>query len=203
MEDITKVVSIGTLPEYQEYSTQDLTLIQQYQISSAFDPATDYIESYVNDLNDTLLCVNDNVISYKLDPKYVDSDGTTSRALLLEPALDVNLCNTNIDRGQVIITYNFYRKLLTSSPSNTFWIKEISSDRTELKVANQNLSSDQLTALFEQYQQSINNLAYYPDFQLNFGRNQTIIGVNLLAGNDPVDGDIVYFVKLYEALPQD
>ena len=53
--------------EYQDYSLNDLSLINQEDISINFNPSTDYIEYYVYDINgNQLIGINEGYNSYSL-----------------------------------------------------------------------------------------------------------------------------------------
>jgi hypothetical protein len=99
------------------------------------------------------------------------------------------------------MTYNFYTKIFSSSYENRFFISEISDDRTEIRVNRQDVSNTALRNAFFEYEAKVQNLAYYPDFLLNFGDNKTLIGVNLLFASSSQQANL--FVKLYEPLPSD
>ena len=100
------------------------------------------------------------------------------------------------DSGTYYITYNFIDLLLNSSPTNTYYISEISNDRTELRLSSTNLSDEQIingaTDFISQYNLSS---SYFPDFYLNFGQNDLIIANNILLQDNTV------LIKLYEPLP--
>lgn len=196
-EQIT-VSSINSPAEFQEYDSKDLSLIQQFQITSLFGAPEDYVEYHVYDLTNTLIFSNLDAAIYKPDPSSIDPQATYASALQLFPDQDVKV--GGIDRGTVTVTYNFFKRLLGSSDSSRFWIKEISADRTELKVVNQNVSNQDLLDSFTAYRIEATARGYFPDFLLNFGNNNTLIGVNLASGVD-ADEDVVVFVKLYEPLP--
>lgn len=198
MAEKTLITPLGTVPEYQEYNPKDLNLIQQFQLVSNFGKPEDYIEYYIYDLNSNLLFSNPNSINYKLGPQGSDPTNDTSTYLILSPEQDVRAYG--IDRGSVNITYYFYKSILGSSLASQYWIKEISSDRTELKVVSQLLGNEAVLTAAAEYQTKLATQSYYYDYLLNFGNNQTIIGVNLLPSIDE-DGDVVLLVKLYEPLP--
>ena len=193
--EIVNVNYLGSNPEYQEYNSKDLSLINYNIISRNFGEGNDYIEYFINDLNNNLLSSNYNVLSYKI--KNTDPVNNVGNTIILDPESDVR--NEGYDRGAVNITYNFFRKLFNSNESSRFWISDISTDRTELRVYRQDLSNDELQQLFTEYNVLVSSRTYYPDFQLNFGNNNILIGVNLLFAltNDQAS----LLIKLYEPLP--
>ena len=193
--EIINVNYLGSNPEFQEYNDKDISLINYNVISRNFGNGDDYIEYFIYDLNNNLLVSNYNVSTYSI--KNADVVLGESNTLVLNPDQDV--INEGYDRGAVNITYNFFRKLFNSNDSSRFWIGDISNDRTELRVFRQDLSNDELQALFAQYNLDTSTKTYYPDFYLNFGDNRTIIGVNIAFAL--VNDQASILIKLYESLP--
>jgi len=193
--EIINVNYLGSNPEFQEYNNKDISLINYNVISRNFGNGDDYIEYFIYDLNNNLLTSNYNVTTYSI--KNADVVLNESNILVLNPDQDV--INEGFDRGAVNITYNFFRKLFNSSELSKFWIGDISNDRTELRIFRQDLSNDELEALFNEYNLYSSTKTYYPDFYLNFGDNKTIIGVNIAYAL--VDNQASILIKLYEQLP--
>lgn len=193
--EIVNVNYLGSKPEFQEYTDKDLSLVNFNIISRNFGAESDYIEYFIYDLNNNLLTSNYNVNSYSI--KGVDPINNENNVILLNPDQDVK--NEGFDRGAVNITYNIFRKLFNSSNVNKFWIGEISTDRTELRVYRQDLSNDELQLLFNEYNVEVSSKNYYQDFYLNFGDNITLIGVNLLYALSNEQASLL--IKLYEPLP--
>lgn len=198
MADNVVIANLGSPAEFQEYSDKDLTLIRQYTIAPDFGETTDYVETFIYDLNNTLLYSTLDNKNYKLSPTAGKPDTGTTSTVELFPEQDVQLFG--ITRGSVNVQYNFYRNILSSSASTKYWIKEISPNRTELKVTSQNLSAEDINLAYSTYTATREQYPYYKDYLLNFGNNQNLIGVNLALGED-VDGEVVLLVKLYEPLP--
>ena len=118
--------------------------------------------------------------------------------LYLDPVEDVK--NAGYEIGEYNVNYFFYRNLFLSNFTTRFYIKEISSDRTEIKIATNNVSYNALGTSYLNYIASKQGKSFYSDFILNFGNNNTLIGVNsLLDTEDEVEPSI--FIKLYEPLP--
>jgi len=195
MEEV-KIEYIGSPNEYQEYSYKDTSLISKREIQVPFGSFPgDYVEYFIYDLNDELIASNYFVRDFT--PVGVNPTSDSYTFVNLNPEGDIK--SNGIDRGEASITYNFFRQLFTSSYTDKFWIGEISSDRTEIRVFRQDLSNAQLQTAFLEYQTYINEKAYYPDFILNFGNNVTIIGVNVLYAATEPQASILF--KLYEPLP--
>ena len=193
--EIINVNYLGSTPEFQEYNTKDLSLVNYNIISRNFGEGNDYIEYFIYDLNNNLLSSNYNVLSYTI--KNNTPTDTSGNTLILTPDEDVK--SEGYDRGAVNITYNFFRKLFNSSDNSRFWIRDISTDRTEIRVFNQNLSNDDLQQLYSEYNFNVSTKTYFSDFYLNFGNNIILIGINLAF--TLVGDEASLLIKLYEPLP--
>ena len=121
--------------------------------------------------------------------------------IFLDPEKDIRTQGFN--RGSVNTKYNFFRKLMASGPdpSQNFWIKEVSTSRTEIKAARQDLGNTELATAFNEFNGVLGSSAYYPDFLLNFGIDVQIIAVNAVYVEEEGQGYVIF--KLYEPLPSD
>lgn len=194
------VIYLGTGDQYQNYDISDLNLINKSLITPNFGQAGDYIEYFIYSLDGQLLDSNYLDNDYQIGNNVVDPVTGTTTKIYVDPERDVR--KNGYDRGQVNIVYNFLRPYLLSSPfqNQQFWIKEISTSRTEIKVARQDLSNEQLLQAFTTFNAVLAANPYYPDFYLNFGDNQLIIGVNAVYVEEGADSYVIF--KLYEPLPQ-
>jgi hypothetical protein len=193
--EIVNIDFLGNTSDYQQYADKDVSLINTSTVSTPFGSPNDYVEYFIYDLNGNLLSANYFEKNYTpINPDPVTGNYT---ALEIDPEADVKL--NGYDRGSVEITYNFFRNIFRSDFTNRFWIKEISGDRTELRISRQDLSNQELQQTFQDFDNQAQLKAYYPDFYLNFGDNNVLIGVNVLFTVQ--DGEACLLIKLYEPLP--
>ena len=197
--ELVDVRYIGSNDQYQTYSPQDIALINTNTIIGKYGAPNDYIEYFIKDLGNTVIDANYYVTEYQLDNAVVDPITRTTTQLYLDPERDARLLGYN--RGIVNIKYNFFSKQLASAPSlsQNFWIKEISTSRTEIKAARQDLSNGDLQLAFSEFNAVLAADAYYPTFYLNFGADIQIIGINAVYVEEDGNGYIIF--KLYEPLP--
>ena len=163
MADNTQITLIN--PEdfsTEVYTSFDENLLTSISEFNSFNPDTDYVEFYAFDLNNNVIY-----------PK--GTDGSFTGYSIIDNEIYVNpeedLLNVNIDTGTVNVLYNFFTKRLSSSPQATYYIKEISSNRTEIRLDSNIITKTQIaasTAEFVSYRQQDETL---PDFYLNFGAN--------------------------------
>ena len=182
----------------QDYTPQDDRLITSNYITAQYGDSSDYIEFFVYDQNGNLEFIN-----YQLEDYYPDSKNTINgnryAALVLDPQKD--LTSLGFNRGILNTQYNFLRKLFNSSFGTFYWIKEVSSSRTEIRLASQVLSNTLILNAFSQYQNYVSTKNYFPDFYLNFGNNELIIANNVAYSEDADTGEATLLIKLYEPLP--
>ena len=180
--------------EFQQYSEQDNILISSSRLDTAFTPSTDYIEYYAYDESRNLIYPT--VGDAKAIPvtNYSVINGDT----LLYPA--ENLSELGYDEGTFYATYNFYRKLLASDIGINYYISEISSDRTELRLNSNTIPSELIISSSGAFIEFRETQEYFVDFLLNFGNDQQVIANNLrLDTTTAVEPSLL--VKLYEPLP--
>jgi len=198
MAEIVNISYLGNGTESQNYNQKDDSLITNSFIYTKFGDPNDVIEFFITDLNGTLLDKVYNATGYIPSPGINPSTGLFS-SLILDPQKD--LASRGYTRGGLNIQYNFLRNLFNSSYGAFYWIKEVSTSRTEIKLASQNISNTNILGGFNQYQAYIAGLNYFNDFYLNFGNNQHVIAVNI-AYTEDADGSYL-LIKLYEPLPSD
>jgi hypothetical protein len=157
--------------ETSVFSTQDSTLITSYILNSTFNSSTDFIEYYIFDSKNNVINQNTNSTNYNLESIIPGSANSTT--ITLTPEND--LINSGYARGIYKILYNFLSPKLGSIP---FFIKEISPDRTEIRLQNNSYSNVQLETLFNLFKDELFNTIYFDEFYLNFGNNNLYIGVN-------------------------
>ena len=198
--EIVDVAYLGLTDQYQTYTPADMALINKSLITANFGLIDDYIEYFVKDTSNRILSSEYYTTQYNIGSVIDPITGTTTK-LYLNPEADVKALG--FDRGIVNIKYNFFRKQLNSAPdpSFNFWIKEISTSRTEIKAARQDLSNSELANTFGIFNAALAADPYYPDFFLNFGADVQLIGINAVYVEEDGNGYVIF--KLYEPLPEE
>ena len=193
MEKIINIQSVNpdTL-QLQNYSIEDDTLISNFiQTDIIFDPTQDYIEYFIVDLNQNILFSNTSGWpNYKL----------LDNLITIDPQKDLE--SQGYTEGQYYTIYNFLKRKLSSSPSSVFYIQDISTDRTELRLNTTQINNVDVIDLTNQFSAQIAaSTSTYLDFYLDFGNNKLIIANNIALDNtNPNDPTVL--IKLYEPLPQ-
>jgi hypothetical protein len=180
----------------QDYTSQDESLLNSLNVNKEFGLPEDKVEVHVISPNGDLI---DSVYDFRnYTTRQTYEDTSLYNQIELNPKSDLE--SFGLNQGQYDIIYNFYRQLFLSSEANKFYITEISSDRTEIKISTNNTSYNDLGQSYLKFVTERNSRAFYSDFILNFGNNKTYIGVNVALDNVNTTLPSLY-IKLYEPLP--
>ena len=181
--------------QLQSYNNKDTNLISIFDVDTLLNQSG-YIEFLVYDLNKNILTAEYDFTNYSVEEDGKSTDNTITQ-LNIVPEND--LTNSGFNEGSYITSYNFLLRHIGDQFQN-YYISEISSDRTEIRLDSNVLTSIDIieeTNLFINFR---NNKEYFVDFYLNFGDNNLVISNNIkLDGEDTENPTIV--VKLYEPLP--
>lgn len=175
------------------YSSNDERLIPSTQVEAAFNPSTDYIEYVVSTTNSSFQTVDYNYNTYSF-PTNGTVTSNNINSIEIDPTSD--LSRKGITSGDYNVYYNFYRNYLRTSPTNqNLFIKEISADRTELKL---NFLNNIPVGELESFKALFNNNLsfYFEDYYLNFGNNILALANNF--DYNPTTLELI--INLYQPL---
>ena len=184
--------------EAQNYSNQDINLIPIEEVSSQFDPFNNYVEYTIISTDGSFQITDQNFLDYKIINDYSPTNTSVVYSVDINPEND--LINKGFTNGEYNTIYNFLNNELgTNADNRAFFIKEISNDRTELKLASNILSNSDIESAYNNFREKLNNTPYFQDFYLNFGSNSLIIANNILLDNTKPNFELL--INLYEVLP--
>ncbi len=178
--------------EYQEYQSSDIGLIALSDLDTAFTASSDYIEYHVYD-------ANKNLIYPTVPPSNFINYNVKEGDILFDPV--ASLQEIDLDQGVYFSQYSFYRERCGSNFQNKFFISEISSDRTELRLDSSEFEISSISGSVNDFISYREAQPYFVDFLLNFGSNKTIIANNIELEDEDEDSTIL--VKLYDPLPSE
>ena len=181
----------------EDYNVKDLALIPSFEAVSQFSPLIDNTEFSIYDKQGTLLYINNNYVDYNITLNYNSTNNSVS-TVTVNPEED--LIKQGYEQGNYTVYYNFLRNQLSSSLSSPFFIDQISSDRTEVRIINNSLDNTQLSQLIPNFINELNDSPYFEDFRLNFSNNNIFIANNILLDTTD-ESQYTVLIKLYEALP--
>ena len=192
---ITSIDPNSLLTEGFELSDQNI--IPNQDIVSSFTPTLDKVELWVYNSNQELIGGDEGFTNYKLVQSPSGNGENDSEILELSPVEDLD--TLGFDNGKVYTIYNFIRYHLSSSLDTLYYISEISSDRTEIRLKSNTISNPDVATSFTQLQTELNSTDYFDEFYINFGNNELQIGINLFL--DASESQFSVLIKLYDALP--
>lgn len=203
-DQIIQVLPVDpTTLELQTYTPQDEALINSSNVVGQFGETNDYVEYFVYSLQKDLLYPIDTPAISFIDYTVTDSPNLQNKGFFstinIDPVVDAAEYGFNV--GEFITVYNFLKTRLSSSIDNNFFISEISSDRTEIRLDSNTIPDVVFISLARELEAEIKaSVEFYKDFYLDFGSNQLVIANNITTDlSDPTDSTIL--IKLYEALP--
>jgi hypothetical protein len=206
--NIKIVGSILDSQQVSRYNNEDTNLLSSNIIQESFGQQDDYIEYFIYDIGGNLLNTNYNYKNFKLPSTfglnpapYKNSVGVISnysQSISTLPIIEIDpvqdLQNLGYSSGEFKVQYNFFNNRIEN-----LFLKEISADRTEIRVGSTVLTNAQIEsgslALINEYSSS----AYFVDYLINFGDNTQVLAVNV-ALNKVESGYEILF-KLYQPLP--
>ena len=112
------------------FELQDQSIIPNQSLTGTFTSGENVVELFIYDSQLNLISEVTNFTGYNIQ-KNSDTTGLSNTDTLeLNPESDA--LNLGFDVGQIYNIYNFINYELNTSPSDSYYISEISSDRTEL-----------------------------------------------------------------------
>ena len=115
------------------YTPSDEVLLNPSITQSSFNPSTDYIEYTISTPDNSFSITNYSYNNYSFPLTEITSDSIPN--IVINPESD--LVNDGYNSGEFNVYYNFLKNELNSSYNNqSFFIKDISSDRTEVIISN-------------------------------------------------------------------
>jgi len=218
---VGNIINTSTVSRYDE---KDAALIASTNLQEYFGGTGDYIEYYTYDAGNNLLDNTYNYLDYKLPPSTGLKPGTSnppnttgniqttnvgidstlaSQTSSLYPIIEIDpvqdIQNLGYSSGEFITKYFFFQNKLSNPIDQALFVKEISLDRTEVRLASTTLTNDEIESVSLSMIDEVNNSSYYVDYLLNFGNNKQYVAVNV-ALNKATEGYEILF-KLYNPLP--
>ncbi len=186
--------SLTQIDDYKVFDRKDSSLINSFLINSSFLPNKNFIELHIYSLGNALLRSVTSYANYSIRGGEDTGEGSSNLEIdALEDAKAFGYQN-----GGVVLTYVFLNNLFSDEKFGPkLFIKEISGDRTELKLDSTNISSENLIKFTNNLREKLDSDNSFREFRINFGNNNHFIGINI----DYLEEEECVTVKLYEPLP--
>jgi hypothetical protein len=222
--NIQIIGNITDIDIINRYPSDDIRLIGVGEIQNYFDPNTDYVEYFIYDINGTsLLNLDYSYSKFKLptdsgltpastpapnpENQITNSDigvlnsntpstGSSFTSIEIDPVKDLQ--DSGYRSGEFKTQYNFFKNKV-GSPDDTFFLKRISADRTEISITSVSKSNEEIETIANNLINEINSSPYFINYLVNFGLNTQVITVNIAL--DKVDAGYEILFKLYDPLP--
>jgi hypothetical protein len=108
-----------------------------------FNPSSDYIEMHVININtDDIIYTISPFNNYNIPGTFQPGEDVFIEDIIFNP--DTDLKNLGIVEGNYKVQYNILRPKINGSSALIFFIKEISSDKKELRLITTNISSPEV-----------------------------------------------------------
>ena len=223
MADNIKIIgNIVSSTTISRYNTSDSNLIASQAIQESFGQYADYIEYYIYNAAGNLLNTSYNYHNFKLpttnglkpgfqvsssnvssmDETQVGIISNYTQSISALPVIEIDpvsdLQNIGFSSGEFKVQYNFFNSKI-SSPTAELFIKEISSDRTEIRVGSTILTNEQIESGSLTLINEISGSSYFVDYLINFGNNTQATAINVALNK--VDPNYEILFKLYQPLP--
>jgi len=198
MADNIKIVGeILNTQQISRYDEADLNLFSSQILKEDFGQQNDYIEYFVYDAGNNLLNINYSYKDFK-SPSTSFIDPTTNALPIIEIDPVKDLQNLGYSSGEFIVQYNLFNNQI-SNPEAELFLKEISADRTELRVGSTILTNEQIESGSLALINEASGSSYFVDYLINFGDNTQVVAVNVALNK--VDSGYEILFKLYQPLP--
>ena len=188
---------INSIPENETYTSSDLKLVDNFQVNRTFDYESNFIEAHFYSINNERLY---SIYDYNLpvDGNNIDlEDGSAGEIYIKPEELAVEEGFSQVDLKMV---FHFLDDLFGDfKTKESFYIQDISSDRTELFLQSKTLDRDEIVNIAAGIKEDLTAEGYFEEFWLNFGENDLYIATNI--DTLEIDGKVGIVIKLYEPLP--
>ena len=191
------IIKDSDVNPFISFNEKDLKLIPSFDSVSEFRPSLDKVEFSIYNEQGVLEYIDYNYTGYSITSGY-NSNTEIASELNIDPGQD--LINEKFEQGAYNVVYNFLREKLNTSPDSLLFIQQISSDRTELRLASNIFSNEEIEATTNSFIAELNGSPFFEDFYLNFGNNILSIATNI-ALDDSNEEQYTIIVKLYDPLP--
>jgi len=176
------------------------SIVDKFAVNNLFVKSSSKLEIHVYSLENTLITSDGNFTKYTQLLNSAGAGKTGASNIYLDPVLDAK--DLGFERGDVRLLYNFLDNLYSDAKvASKFFIKEVSSDRTELRLLTFELPDQTLVETTRELKSKLLDNSYFSDFKLNFSNNKLVPVINI--DTLTVDGEVSVVVKLGKPLPQE
>jgi hypothetical protein len=137
----------------------------------------DFVEMHITDPADKNIFSVSPFNGFTIPGTFQVSTAYTIQELVFDPSTDLK--NIGISFGDYKVTYNVLRPKIVKDYNPSLFIKEISGDRTEIRLSTNNIDNSTLITNTIEFIDEFQSLPYFKEFYLNFGKNQLLPAINV------------------------
>ena len=163
------------------------SVITTQETKGSFIPTLNTVEFYIYDSNKNLIISEYNFREYSSIANARSNNAESAKTgkiisvtdtVSLSPEIDV--ANRGFNNGNLYAVYNFINLELGSNYSDLkYYIAEISSDRTEIRIKSNRIQTSVMRRTFLNLSNRLSGGVDFDEFYISFGRNEYHIGVNI------------------------
>tara|TARA_Y100001973_G_scaffold69515_1_gene101428 strand:+ start:9600 stop:13304 length:3705 start_codon:yes stop_codon:yes gene_type:complete len=191
----TPAVKTSKLEDFKNVDTLEITGIKTKNIKKKFGKGDDFIELHIYNSNNQVIYSEPFFEDYKIPQDQSDPQNISS--INIDPNKILN------DRGFITGIYkiklNVLKHKVLVSPVKPFLVKEISSDRREIRSITPDVTNKSLNPAISGFISDIESSVYFKEFSLNFGNDLLIPSINILLNKDPDKNEVL--IKTFRRLP--
>ena len=177
-------------------SDDEKLLVNSYDVNTLFNPAKNFIRLEIKSLDGTTVESVPNLIEFSLLQNAQSAGKIGASRITLDPVQ--NIKSSNLEGSDVILHYRFLNTILSSQKfGGDLFIKEISPDRTEIRLVSSQLTDEELVSAGNAFASKLSQEASFTDFYL-YTQEDFIPCLNIKTDSD---NGVSVLLKLADALP--
>lgn len=192
-----KEINLEGLDTSKQFKDSDKKLIESFDLTTAFDTSKHSLNLFVYSVDNVLL---QNVLDYPNYSALINAAGAGKDGILnitLDPARDAK--ELGYENGDIRLLYKFTDDLFSEDKrTKQFFIESISPDRTEIRALSNQLTDEEISEYTAALSNRLNDGSFFSEFNLNFEKLVSSIGVNVTTEN--TDQGLALVIKLYQPL---
>ena len=162
-----------------------------------FGSTEDYVELHIDDPSGRHLFSLVPFSNYTVPGTFQPTDSYDIQELEFDPAKDLQ--DLGVGYGDYILTYNILRPKIVKSFNLSFFIKEISPDRIEIRLSSNNIPNTDIEINTTDFIAEFQSQPYFKEFYINFGQNNLLPAINVALDKNTSPYSIL--IKLLNPLP--
>ena len=164
----------------------------------SFGVQGDFVEMNVSNPAGSLLFSLSNFKNYTFPGNYqANPSGSYVQELIFDPGKDLK--DIGAGNGDYTVNYDILRPKIINTSDKLFFIKEISSDRTEIRLSSNNTPNNIIEEGTLSFINEFQNINYFKEFYINLGQGNLFPAINIALDQNTTPFSVL--IKLLNPLP--